>query len=56
MGHQVSQAGAVSALCFRQPRAINMRSATWTSDPQAVSCPKCLAILATKKPEPQADG
>ena len=35
----------VSALCFTRPRAINLRVATWTIRPEAVTCPKCLKAI-----------
>ena len=37
--------GSVSALCFRRPRAINLRRALWTIRKSAVTCPKCLRKL-----------
>lgn len=37
--------GAVSALCFKVPRAINLRAAFWTLRDEAVTCPKCLEII-----------
>lgn len=37
--------GAVSAMCFKTPRAIDMSRATWTTDRKAVTCPKCIAIV-----------
>lgn len=36
--------GAASALCFKIPRAIDMRRASWTTDAAAVTCPKCKRI------------
>lgn len=36
----VSELG-VSARCFKKPRAIDMTIATWTTDLDAVTCPKC---------------
>lgn len=41
--------GAVSALCFSAPRAIDLGRATWTNRDEAVTCPKCLRILEAKK-------
>lgn len=35
----------VSALCFKRPRAINLRVASWSNRVEAVTCKKCLAIL-----------
>ncbi len=38
--------GAVSALCFKRPRAINLKVSTWTNRREAVTCRKCLAKMA----------
>jgi len=43
----IDQRGRVSALCFSKPRAINLKQASWTNRDEAVTCPKCLAILRT---------
>ncbi len=40
--------GDVSARCFKRPRAIDLRRASWTLRAEAVTCPKCLAIAAQK--------
>ena len=40
--------GAVSALCYRPPRKLNLATASWTNRPQAVTCVKCLALLAAR--------
>lgn len=37
--------GGVSALCFKRPRAIDLRRALWTLRDEAVTCPKCLKVL-----------
>jgi plasmid maintenance system antidote protein VapI len=37
--------GAVVALCFKRPRAINLAHSLWTIRDAAVTCPKCLRIL-----------
>ena len=36
--------GAVSPACAKTPRAINLKVATWTNRPEAVTCPKCKAL------------
>lgn len=41
----INNRGSVTALCFRSPRAINLKVATWTNRDEAVTCPKCLALL-----------
>lgn len=38
--------GAVSARCFAKPRPIDLKVATWTFRPEAVTCPKCIALAA----------
>lgn len=37
--------GAMSALCYRRPRPIDLRLALWTIRREAVTCPKCKALL-----------
>ena len=41
----VNKNGCVSSLCFAKPRPINLDVALWTNRPEAVTCPKCLALL-----------
>ncbi len=41
--------GAVSALCFQKPRAIDLNRAIWTNEARRVTCKKCRAILAKEK-------
>lgn len=36
--------GAVSARCFKRPRAIDMKRASWTTTAAGVTCPNCLAL------------
>jgi hypothetical protein len=36
--------GAVSALCFKRPRPINLEEALWTTDWSAVTCKNCLRL------------
>lgn len=37
--------GGVSALCFAQPRKIDLGRATWTNRDEAVTCRRCLALM-----------
>lgn len=37
--------GRASALCYKRPRAINLRVCLWTTDPSAVTCRKCLRVM-----------
>ncbi len=46
--------GAVSAACFASPRAIDMKRATWTLRSEAVTCPKCRAIIDARNAEPSS--
>lgn len=55
-GDKINQHGGVSALCFAKPRAIDLRRALWTNRDEAVTCPKCRLILATKIAEPEPAG
>ena len=42
--------GRVSALCFPQPRAIDLKRALWTTDPAAVTCAACSKLLPVAAP------
>jgi hypothetical protein len=44
----IREDGAVSALCFKQERPINLRIASWTNRDEAVTCPKCRALMDIK--------
>jgi len=44
----------VSALCFPTPRAIDLKRATWTIRPDAVTCKKCLKLLKDAPKAPDA--
>lgn len=48
---QVNQHGNVAALCFSKPRRINLRQAMWTLRDEAVTCPKCKALIAARTPK-----
>lgn len=41
----VDGTGQVSALCFKRPRAIDLRRAAWTVGDATVTCPRCCALL-----------
>jgi hypothetical protein len=41
--------GAVSALCFKMPRAIDLSKASWTNRKEAVTCKKCLEAMGFKQ-------
>lgn len=51
-GGWVNSKGQVSALCFKRPRAIDMKRATWVGHDDAVTCPKCVAVIAARSPAP----
>lgn len=42
---KVNQRGGVSALCFAQPRSIDLSRASWTIRDEAVTCPRCRKLL-----------
>lgn len=37
----INLTGNTSAACFHEPRPINLKVATWTNRPEAVTCIKC---------------
>ena len=45
LANKINPKGGVSALCFANPRAIDMKRATWVMNNDAVTCPKCLALI-----------
>lgn len=48
-GAHVDPQGRVSALCFRRPKPIDLRVATWTNRDEAVTCRRCLKALQGAK-------
>lgn len=39
---KMNDAGEVSALCYKRPRAINLkRGQSWTLVPETATCPRC---------------
>ncbi len=40
--------GAVSALCYRRPRSIDLTRVSWTIDPGNVTCERCIQLLDPK--------
>lgn len=44
--------GNVSALCFEQPRPIDLSVALWTIRDDAVTCEKCLKLIGQKPSAP----
>ena len=53
-GDKINAQGRVSALCFPTPRAIDMKRATWVMSDEAVTCPKCRALIAARLKTPNA--
>ena len=43
--NKINPKGDVSALCFKEPRKINMKTESWTITDSAVTCKKCLKEL-----------
>ena len=48
MAKMVTLDGAVSPLCAKVPRAIDLSKASWTLRADAVTCPRCRAALKAK--------
>lgn len=46
---KINQRGGVSAICFKSPRAINMKIASWVMRDEAVTCPNCLLKIKELK-------
>jgi hypothetical protein len=53
-GDKVNPLGGVSALCCGRPVAINLKVASWTLSDAAVTCPRCLMVMAAGKAEAAA--
>ena len=45
----ISNNGDVSPLCAKTPHKINLAKELWTNRDEAVTCPKCLRIINSKK-------
>ncbi len=41
----ISEQGNVSALCFKRPRQIDLKIATWSYRIEAITCKRCLKIM-----------
>lgn len=48
--------GRVSALCFNEPRAIDLVRATWTNRDEAVTCKRCLQKMSERRASTVDDG
>lgn len=42
---KINANGDVSALCYKQPRRIDLSIASWTIRNVSVTCPKCLKAM-----------
>lgn len=51
MAAKCTEMGAVSPLCAKRPRKIDLSKECWTIRPKAVTCKKCIALLPAE-PEP----
>ena len=49
---KIAPDGRVSALCFKRPRAIDLKRATWTINDDAVTCGKCIAKIVASETLP----
>jgi len=45
MASKVNSDGGVSALCYRMPHVIDLSRAMWSLRADAVTCPKCRALM-----------
>lgn len=52
MAAGLSRNGDVSARCYRRPRPINLKRATWTLRLSAVTCPRCKKIIRKARRAP----
>lgn len=48
--------GGVSALCFKVPRAIDLKTANWTIRDEAVTCPRCRRAIRARAALPREEG
>jgi hypothetical protein len=48
-GALITENGDVSALCFASPHPIDLKRSTWTLRDSAVTCKRCLVVMAAKK-------
>lgn len=48
--------GHVSALCFKEPRAIVLSRASWTMRDEAVTCKKCQKKMAERSAASTVNG
>lgn len=55
MAAKINEAGNVSALCYARPRAIDLRKASWTIRPEAVTCRKCRAAALKGDAKPATE-
>lgn len=46
----VTANGDVSPLCAKTPRKLNLSRELWTLRAEAVTCPKCLRLMASDPP------
>jgi hypothetical protein len=47
--HLIAPDGGVSPLCAKAPRRINVKRATWTNRPGAVTCPRCIQKITAAR-------
>ena len=53
---KLDDSGDVSALCYKRPRRIDLRKALWTITPEAVTCKRCLKLLAQRNTDAPSPG
>ena len=42
---KINARGRVSALCFKTPKGINMKQASWTLSDEGTTCSKCRKLM-----------
>lgn len=48
MASLIDPDGNVSALCFKNPKAINLAKSLWTNRAEGVTCKKCIKELKAR--------
>jgi hypothetical protein len=51
MAGMLNRNGEMSARCYKRPRPINLKRATWTTRLPAVTCPRCNRLARKARQE-----
>ena len=49
MADKVNPQGAISPLCAKKPKALNLNTDSWTNRPWAVTCPRCALLIKAQE-------